>query len=184
VLFGFRGIRVFQIFLALVTLACGVGATVLLKAFTDGASFVALIGAILLAAVFLWTFGAALRAPTSFVAISPERTRIRFAGFVDTVIDNRDVVGARLVRHRPWAGVGVRTNFQGDVALVTAWGEVAELVLNRPIRIWLIPKLVPLRASRLRLSVRHPEKLVERFGAPPASPDAGGARKMKARRRR
>jgi hypothetical protein len=184
VLFAFRGIRAFQALLAGVALGAGVGAVFALKAFADDDLLPMLFVAILLGVTFLWSFATAIRAPTSFVAVSPERTRIRFAGFVDTVIDNRDILGVRLTRRRPWAGVGVRTNLRGEVALVTAWGAVAELSLRRPVRVWLIPNLVPLRAERLVVSVRHPEKLAERFGArtslapsPPSSP----ARKIRTR---
>jgi hypothetical protein len=58
----------------------------------------------------------------------------------------------------------VRTGFGGDVALVAAWGTAAELTLKRPIRVWLIPRLIPVKATRVVVSVRNPQKLVERFG--------------------
>ena len=178
-LFGFRGVRAFQLLMAFVALACALGATLLLKGFTDGGSMGLVLIAVVLGLLFLWLFGIALRAPTSFVAVAPERTRIRFAGFVDTVIDNRDIAGVRVVRQSFFAGLGVRTDFHGTVSLVTAWGDVAEFTLNRPMRVWLIPRLVPLRAQRLRLSVRHPAKLVERFGEPPAGPSPAAARPRK-----
>ena len=179
-LFGFRGVRAFQILMALVALACALGATLLLKGFTDGGSVGLVLLAVVLGLLFLWLFGIALRAPTSFVAVAPERTRIRFAGFIDTVIDNRDIAGVRVVRQSFFAGLGVRTDFHGTVSLATAWGDVAEITLNKPIRVWLIPRLVPLYGRRLRLSVRHPAKMVERFGEPPAqsSPGAPRPRKM------
>ncbi len=184
-LFGFRGIRVFQVFLALVALASGVGAALCLKAFSDGRGLAYIILAVWLGVVFLWAFATALRAPTSFVAVAPERTRIRFAGFIDTVVDNRDILGVSVLRQRPFSGVGVRTNFRGDVSLLSAWGNVAEVTLRTPVRAWLIPGLLPLKATRLRLSIRHPEKLVERFGAPrAASPAPPAARKMRTGRKR
>ena len=123
-LFAFRGIRMFQVLLAIIALACGVGATVALKRVADGQGILLLLPAVLLGMVFLWAFAATLRAPTSFVAVTPERTRIRFAGLIDTVISNKDVAGARLVRRNILGGIGVRTNFSGDVALVSTWGEV------------------------------------------------------------
>jgi hypothetical protein len=185
-LFGFRGIRGLQVILSVVAVAMGVGAVVFLKIFSDERTWYALVLAVIFGAVFLWAFATTLRAPTSFVAVAEERTRIRFAGFVDTVVPNSDILGARLVRHRLVSGIGVRTNFAGDVALVSAWGDVAELTLRRPLRVWLIPRLLPVRATRLRVSVRNPAKLVERFGAPPAaaSPAKPVAGTMKRRRTR
>lgn len=184
-LFAFRGIRAFQVILSVAALGCGVGAVLLVKTFADGGSVAWLLLAAFLGVVFLWAFATTLRAPTSFVAVdlNKQLTRIRFAGFVDTVIDNRDIEGVR-VRHRSlFGGLGVRTNFSGDVALVSAWGDVAELTLARPVRVWLVPRLIPLHARRLTLSIRHPQKLVERFGAPPprASRPSAPARKMKQR---
>jgi len=188
-LFAFRGVRMFQVLLALIALACGVGATLALKGVADGQGILLILPAIILGMVFLWAFSATLRAPTSFVAVTPERTRIRFAGLIDTVISNKDVAGARLVRRNILGGIGVRTNFSGDVALVTTWGEVAELTLRNPVRVWLVPRIIPLRATRLTLSLRNPQKLVDRFGAPSApSPTAlagvGGKRKQRGPRTR
>ena len=165
-LFAFRGVRMFQVLLAIIALACGIGATLALKGVTNGQGILLLLPAVILGMVFLWAFSATLRAPTSFVAVTPERTRLRFAGLIDTVISNNDVVGARLVRRNILGGIGVRTNFSGDVALVTTWGEVVELTLRNPVRVWLVPRIIPLRATRLTLSLRNPQKLVDRFGAP------------------
>lgn len=162
-LFAFRGVQMFQVMLAIAALATGVGATLLIKRFTDGGSPLLVLLAVVLGLLFLWMFGAALKAPTSMIAITEERTRIRYANFVDTVISNDTIVGARLVRRNILGGIGVRTNFSGDVALVTSWGWVAELTLSRPMRVWLVPKLIPLKATRLTVSVRNPAKLVERF---------------------
>lgn len=176
-IFAFRGVRGFQVLLAVIALVCGVGATFLLKKVADGDGALLLLPAIVLGLVFLWAFGATLRVPTSFVAITSERTRIRFAGFVDTVISNDNIVGARVKNRNILGGIGVRTNFNGDVALVTTWGQVAELVLRQPIRVWLIPRLIPLRAQRLTLSLRNPQKLADRFGAPSnVSPARGGGK--------
>ena len=185
-LFAFRGIRFFQAIIALVALVMAVGAVFALKGFSDDGNPLLLPAAVVLGLLFIWAFATALRAPTSFVAIAPERTRIRFAGFVDTVFDNGDVIAARVVHQPSWGGLGVRKQLGGGIALLTAWGEVVELELRRPLRVWLIPRLVPLRSTRLRLSVRHPEKLAERFspaaGArPDTSPQPGRGRKMRQR---
>lgn len=179
-IFAFRGIRFFQVLAVLVTLAAGIAAALAAKQFSDEGSAVMLLAAGLLVLVFFAAFSTALRAPTSFLAISPERTRIRFCGFIDTVIDNDDILGARLVSRSMLVGLGVRTNFGGTVALLTAWGPATELHFRRPVRVWLIPRLIPLKAQRLQLSLLHPAKAVERFGPPrPAgAPNtAGGGRK-------
>jgi hypothetical protein len=172
VLFGFRGIRAFQALLAMIALAMGAGCAIALKVFSDEGAIVALIVAVVFGIVFLWSFAAALRAPTSFVAVADERTRIRFAGFLDTVVANEDIVSVRLARHSLWGGIGIRTDFRGTVALATAFGTVAELEFREPLRVWAIPRIWRLRARRLRVSVRNPEKLVQRF----AKPDSGGVK--------
>lgn len=171
-LFGFRGIRALQAVIAVGAGAIAIGGVVLLKAYMDESSPFLLIMAVVFAVIFIWMFGLALRLPTSFVAVSPERMRIRYGGFVDTIVDTHDVAGARLVNWSWWKGLGVRTSFGGDVALVAAWGGAAEVTLKRPIRVWLIPRVWPVKATRVVLSVRNPQKLVERFGPPPAAAPA------------
>lgn len=179
-LFSFRGIRFLQVILSTVALVSGVGAVVLLKAVADDKGLLLLVPAFVAGLAFLWAFATTMRAPTSFVAVAEERTRIRFAGFVDTVVANADITGVRLVRRNILGGIGVRTNFRGDVALVSTWGEVAEITLRQPIRVWLIPRILPVRASRLQVSVRHPGLLVDYFGKRPVrtSPATPPARKM------
>ncbi len=167
-LFVFRGTRLLQVILALVTLIMGVSCVLYLSAFQEEQAILSAIIAIVLGGVALVAFSLAVRMPTSFVAISDERTRIRFGGFVDTVILNSDVIGARLVWHPWYAGLGVRSNFGGTVGLIGAWGAVAELDLNQPVRIWLIPRLLRVRARKLRVSVKNPQKLVDRFAASPS----------------
>lgn len=177
-LFGFRWMRGFQVILALAAAATGIGAAFTAKTFADGGSLVALIPTAILGLAFLWSFQLALRMPTSFVAVGDDKTRIRFAGFVDTVVANRDITDARLARHPLWGGLGVRTWFGATVVLATAPGEVAELEFRAPVRVWLIPRLLPLKAQRLRLSVRNPGKLVDRLAAQP------GARPTPAKQRK
>jgi hypothetical protein len=181
-LFAFHGIRMLQLIMALGALATGVGAVVAFKVFTDGGSGWYVFLALFLGLAFLTLFGWALRAPTSYVAVAPERTRIRYGSFFDRVIDNRDIVSVRLRRWAFWRGLGVRTSFRGEVALVAAWGTCAEVTLREPVRVWLIPKLIPVRATRLVLSIRNPEKLVERFATNvPESPSPRRTSKVKHR---
>jgi len=167
--------------LAVAGLGCGVGAVFALKGFADGGPWVLIVAGAILGLTFSWLFAATLRIPTSFVAISDERTRIRFGGFLDTVVANKDIVGAELTRWPLLGGLGVRTNFNGDVALTAAWGPAVRMTFRTPVKIWIIPRLWPARAYRLTLSLRNPQKFVERFGPPVASPPKPPARKMKAR---
>ena len=181
-LFVFRWIRAFQVGLALVCLATGIGAVLCVLLVAEGQAL-GLIPAVILGLAFLWTFAATLRAPTSFVAIADERTRIRFAGFVDTVIANSDIRSAKRVTWPPWGGIGIRTNFRSHVALTTAWGEAVELELRNPVRIWVVPRLWRVKATRLTLTLRNSHKLVERFagGAASSSPASTPPRRMKRR---
>ena len=98
--------------------------------------------------------------------------RIRYAGFVDTVIDTRDVASARLRDWPLWGGIGVRAGFGGGVALVATWGPVAEITLHRPIRVWVIPRLWRVKSTKVTVSVRNPAKLVERFATGAVPPPA------------
>jgi len=176
--------RMFQALLAVIALVTGVGTVFSLKAVSDSSAWPLLVAPVLLGLAFVWAFGATLRAPTSYVAISDTGTRIRFAGFVDTVVANGNIVGARLMRWPLLGGLGVRTAFLGDVALASAWGEAAELTFREPVRVWLVPRVIPVKARRLTLTVRNPEKMVERFGLGSgggASLPTRGARKMRSR---
>jgi hypothetical protein len=162
-LFAFRGIRVFQALLALVALATGIGAVLLARSVADGDGSVLIIPGVILLFAFGWCFMGALRAPTSFVAITDERTRIRFAGFVDTVVATPDITSVEAVRWSILGGIGIRTNFGGKVALVTATGPAVEMKLRKPIRVAVIPGLLRVKADRLTLSVKNPQRMVERF---------------------
>jgi len=173
-LFAFRGVRLLQALVAVAAGAVAIGALVLLRSALDEGGPWLLAPAAFLAILFFWLFGMALRLPTSFVAVSPERMRIRFGGFVDTIIETRDVAGARDLDWPWWKGLGVRTAFRGDAALLAAWGPAVEVTLRRPIRIWLIPRILPVRASRIVLGVKNPGKLTERFG--PVKAPSSGAR--------
>lgn len=180
-LFGFRGIRWLQAVVAIAAGALAIAGVLTLKAYIDDRAGLLLMLTVVYAVLFLWLFGMALRLPTSFVAISPERMRIRFGGFTDSLLETREVAGARLVNWSWWKGLGVRTGFGGDVALVAAWGPAVELTLKQPIRVWLIPRLWRVRATRVTLSVRNPQKMVERFGPATAQPTPTATGKRKRR---
>ncbi len=180
-LFAFRGMRVFQALLAFATLGLGIGTAVAAKAFSDESNLYLLGLTIFLGLFFVWMFSATLKAPTSFVAISEDATRIRFGGFVDTRMPNSNILGAELATHHLIGGMGVRTNFHGDVALASTAGKAARLVFRDPIRVWIIPRVLPVRTRRLTLTVIHPERLVERFGAPTTAPAKADAKQKRQR---
>ena len=178
-LFAFRAVRFFQAVSSIAALAIALGAILMLVTGADDGAPVLLVTGSVLTVVFLFLFAFALRLPTSFVAISPERMRIRFPGFVDNVMPVSNVLGARLVKHSWWRGLGVRSDFGGSVGLVTASGDCAEIILREPLRVWVIPRILPVRARVVRLSVRNPARLVERFGPPPATATATKSRRRK-----
>ncbi len=172
----------FQVFLAVAALVTGIGAVLSILVVSQGA-IIAIIPTAVLGLAFLWSFAAALRAPTSFVAVADERTRIRFAGFVDTVVANKDIVSVKQTKWPIWGGIGIRTNFRGHVALCSIWGEAVEMDLRNPVRIWVIPRLWKVSANRLTVSIRNGQKLVDRLGGSSvsSSPRTAAARKMKRR---
>ncbi len=182
-LFGFRGIRFLQAVVAIAAGAMAISGVIVLRTYLEEDQPLMLLLAIMFGILFLWLFGMALRLPTSFIAISQDRMRIRFGGFVDTIVETDEVLGAQLVPWSWWKGLGVRTAFGGDVALVAAWGYSAEITLKRPIRVWLLPRLWRVSATRVVVSVRNPHKLVERFGPPKTTPQrALSTSKRKGRR--
>ncbi|MEO8541244.1 MAG: hypothetical protein ABI577_16000 [bacterium] len=178
-LFSFRGVRGLQIIVAIAAGSIAIGGVVMLKAYTDGGPVWLVLLAVVFVMLFIWMFGIALRLPTSFVAISQDKMRIRFAGFVDTIVETRQVEGARLVQWKLWQGLGVRAGSGGGVALVSAWGPVAEVTLKQPIGVWVIPRIWRIKATRVALSVRNPSKLADRFGPVPTASTAPISKKKR-----
>ncbi|MEX2081684.1 MAG: hypothetical protein WEC33_08715 [Dehalococcoidia bacterium] len=179
-LFGFRWIRGFQVLLAIASGVVAIGAAASLKLWSDGGGWWQLAAGILLGLIFVWLFAAALRAPTSFVAVDLEqaRTRIRMPPFIDTVIPHDDIERVAIVHRGWWWGLGVRPNFQ-EVALLTAWGEAAQFTLRRKVRVWLIPRLIPVRTTTLTVSIRNPRLLANKLGGTlEESPRPKRARRM------
>jgi hypothetical protein len=74
-----------------------------------------------------------------------------------------NVLSATIAGHRWWQGLGIRSDLAGTVMLATATGNCAQFELDEPLRVWVIPRILPIRARRLRLSVRDPERLVALF---------------------
>jgi hypothetical protein len=158
-----------QVIIVLAAGAMAIAGVLVLKSYVDDDQPAMLLLAVLFSILFIWLFGMALRLPTSFVAISQDRIRIRFGGFADQTFETTEVAGAKLVNWPLWKGLGARTALSGDVALVAAWGPAVEVTLKRPLRVWLIPRLWRTSATRVTLSVRNPQKMVERFGPVPSA---------------
>jgi len=164
--FPFRGVRGMQSVLAISLAAMLTGfASMAWVAFAEPAWPLLVPAAlVLLAAVYLVFL--LVRLPGAYVTVAGDSLRVRFPGAVDAAIPRASVVSAALANHRWWQGLGIRSDLAGTVMLATATGVAAQFELETPLRIWVIPRILPIRARRLRVTVRDPERLVSRFPAP------------------
>jgi hypothetical protein len=111
-----------------------------------------------------------VRLPGACAVVSERELHVRFPGAVDAAVPRSNVVAAGIANHRWWQGLGIRTDLAGTVMLATATGASAQFELAEPLRVWVIPRILPIRAKRLRLSVRDPGRLIAHF-APSAPAD-------------
>lgn len=162
--------RLFQIVLIFGALALGAGVAGMVSTFIDNGSAIALLPAAFMALVFVWLCRLAFQMPASRVTVGPVGTRVRFGGFIDTLIPPGGIVAARTAKHPWWGGLGVRTWFGSTVVLASAPGRVAELELREKVRVWLVPRVFGLKAQRLRVSVERPDELARQFPAQVAPP--------------
>ncbi len=168
--YRFRWLRLFQIVLIFGALALGAGVAGMVSTFIDNGSAIALLPAAFMALVFVWLCRLAFQMPASRVTVGPVGTRVRFGGFIDTLIPPGGIVAARTAKHPWWGGLGVRTWFGSTVVLASAPGRVAELELREKVRVWLVPRVFGLKAQRLRVSVERPDELARQFPAQVAPP--------------
>ncbi len=162
--FSFRGIRAFQVLVAVSCVPLIGGAVLMLETWRRGEGWWLAFPALLMALVGLFLFSVALRLPASFVGLDAYRRtlRIRLSPFLDATIPFEQISSATVV-HRSWRwGLGVRTNFR-EIALLTAWGDCTRFSLAEPIGVWAIPGLWRLRSSALTVSVRDPYLLAAQF---------------------
>lgn len=161
--FGFRGVRGMQALLAtvVVLLLCGV-AGMLWGAVTGGA-WILVVTAGFLATVAAYLTWMVARLPNASVIISDESVRFSFPGAVDAAVPRSNVRSVELADHHWWQGLGIRTDLVGTVMLATATGRSAQFELAEPLRVWVIPRILPIRARRLRVSVDDPGRLVALF---------------------
>lgn len=164
--FPFRGVRPMQALLAGSTVLIAAGAAGMVwAALTEGAWFL-LATALLLAVTLAYLVMMAVRLPAACAVLGERELYVRFPGAVDAAMPRSNVVAAGLANHRWWQGLGIRTDLAGTVMLATTTGACAQFELAEPLRVWVIPRILPIRAKRLRLSVRDPGRLVAHFEAP------------------
>jgi hypothetical protein len=88
----------------------------------------------------------------SFVDVGGETMRVKMGALFDETISLNDVARVTQTRWGILGGLGVRTNLQNWVAVVSKTGPVADIYFWRPIRLPVIPHLYYVRAQRLIVS--------------------------------
>lgn len=142
---------------ALTALFTGSAVLLLLLAFPNEPVPVLLIVPVLVGAALL-VARIARGLPGAAVVAGPAGLVIRFSYAINTALPWSSIESARPRRHPFRAGLGIRTNFRGCVALATAWGPALELQLARPVPVTLIPGLPPIAARSLVLTIADPAR--------------------------
>lgn len=157
----FRWARPFGVVLLVAAVWMVVGvAGMLFGALAGGEALWILVGVppLSFAAGFVAVFGTKLRSAT--VEARRDGLRIYFPLSVETTVPIANIVAARVVNHRIFYGLGIRTNLVGHAALATAWGPAAEFELRDPVRVGILPVIWWTHARKLRLTVEHSAELV------------------------
>jgi hypothetical protein len=102
----------------------------------------------------------------AYAQVQEGALRIRFGPMFDERVPLQNIKSAEVTKWPRWAGVGPRTNFRGTVGLVGSYGDVVRLTLKEPLSVHLF--VVPVRCSRLYLSLDHPEAFLKEIGKAPA----------------
>lgn len=174
--FTFRGVRPMQTLLAASVVLLAAGAVGMAwAAFTEDA-WPMLAPALLLVVTIAYLLRMLVRLPGACAVVTAREVYVRFPGAIDAAMLRSNVVAAGLANHRWWQGLGIRSDLAGTVMLATATGACAQFELAEPLRVWVIPRILPIRAKRLRLSVRDPGRLVAHFEAPAAAIPTGDQR--------
>lgn len=92
----------------------------------------------------------------SFVEVGDETMRVKMGALFDETISLNDVARVKQTEWSILGGLGVRTNLQNWVAVVSKTGAVADVYFWRPIRLPVIRHLYYVNAQRLIVS---PENL-------------------------
>jgi hypothetical protein len=92
----------------------------------------------------------------SFVEVGEETMRVKMGALFDETIPLNDVARVKETEWSILGGLGVRTNLQNWVAVVSTAGPVADIYFWRPIRLPVIRHIYYVNAQRLIVS---PENL-------------------------
>lgn len=161
--FLFRGVRPMQALLAGSTILLAAGAVGMVWAAVTEDAWLMLAPALLLVVTVAYLLRMLARLPGACAVVSERELYVRFPAAVDAAMPRTNVLSATIAGHRWWQGLGIRSDLAGTVMLATATGNCAQFELDEPLRVWVIPRILPIRARRLRLSVRDPERLVALF---------------------
>lgn len=88
----------------------------------------------------------------SYLELGDDTLRVKMGALFDEKIALSDISRVRETPWSIWGGLGIRSNLQNMVAVITQTGPVAELSLWRPLRLPVIPHLFYVRAQRLLVS--------------------------------
>jgi hypothetical protein len=166
--FPFRGVRGMRLLLGASTVLLAAGVVGMAWAALTGGAWPLLATALFLAVVVAYLVRMFVELPSACAVVTERELYVRFPGAVDAAMARSSVHSAALADHRWWQGLGIRSDLMGTVMLATAAGSCAQFELAEPLRVWVIPRILPIRARRLRLSVRNPERLIAYF--PPSAP--------------
>lgn len=96
----------------------------------------------------------------AFAEVSEKGVRVKLGVLFDETIPCADIARVKTAKWNLLGGLGVRSNLQDMVAVVTRTGQVAEIQFWRPIRLPVIPKVLHVRAQRLLVSPEHLDSFV------------------------
>ncbi|UCC71468.1 MAG: hypothetical protein JSV86_13865 [Gemmatimonadota bacterium] len=96
----------------------------------------------------------------SFVEIGGDTLRVKMGSLFDETIPLNDVARVKETQWNILGGLGVRTNLQNWVAVVSKTGPVADISFWRPIRLPVIRHIYHIRAQRLIVSPEHLDSFI------------------------
>jgi len=88
----------------------------------------------------------------AYLELEDDGVRVKLGVLFDEKIALSDISRVRETKWHLLGGLGVRSNLQDMVAVVTKTGPVAELSLWRPLRLPVIPHIYYVRAQRFLVS--------------------------------
>ena len=106
----------------------------------------------------------------SYVELRENDVRLRFGFLFDQTLALSDIESVQEMTWPWWYGVGWRTNFLGQLALIGSHRGVVELKLRQPQRVWGL-----MRYRRLVVSLEEPQRFVEAIAKAALQAAANGA---------